>query len=90
MKIEFNQDKREATLRERGLDFAMAAEIFAGPTLTGQDKRSDYGESRFITFGLLTSRMVVLVWTLRGTSRRIISMRYANDREKSKYAKFLG
>lgn len=41
MKIEFDQDKRDATLRERGLDFAMAAEIFAGPILTGQDTRSE-------------------------------------------------
>jgi uncharacterized DUF497 family protein len=89
MEIEFDQDKRNTTLRERGLDFARADEVFAGPTLTEQDTRSDYGESRFITLGLLTTRTVVLVWTPRGASRRIISMRYANDREKSKYAKFL-
>jgi len=90
MDIEFDQEKRDKTLQERGLDFARAAEIFAGPMLTDQDRRYDYGESRFITLGLLDTRFVVLVWTPRGNARRIISMRYANDREKSKYAKFLG
>ncbi len=90
MEIEFDQDKRNTTLRERDLDFARAGEVFAGPVMTEQDTRSDYGESRFITLGLLTTRLVVLVWTPRGTSCRIISMRYANEREKSKYAKFLG
>jgi len=90
MDIEFDQEKRDKTLQERGLDFARAAEIFAGPMLTDQDRRYDYGESRFITLGLLDTRFVVLVWTPRGNARRIISMRYANDREKSKYTKFLG
>ena len=90
MEIEFDQDKRNATLRERGLDFSRAGEIFAGPVMTKQGTRFDYGESRFITFGLLATRLVVLVWTPRGNSCRIISMRYANEREKNKYTKFLG
>ena len=90
MKIEYDQDKRATTLRERGLDFADAGEVFAGPIMTEKDTRVDYGESRFITFGHLSGKMIVLVWTPRGAARRIISMRHANDREKSKYAKFLG
>ena len=32
MKIEFDPDKREATLKDRGLDFADAAEVFDGVT----------------------------------------------------------
>jgi uncharacterized protein len=88
--IEFDQDKHDITLRERGLDFARAAEIFAGVTVTIDDCRRDYGESRFITVGLLENRAVVLVWTPRGAARRIISMRYANDREKKKYSPHLG
>jgi len=90
MKIEYDQDKQATTLRERGLDFSDAGEVFAGPTMTGKDTRVDYGESRFITFGHLSGKLIVLVWTPRGAARRIISTRYANDREKSKYAKFLG
>ncbi|HEU4372281.1 MAG TPA: BrnT family toxin [Telluria sp.] len=31
--------------------------------------------------GLLRDRWTVVVWTPRGEARRIISMRYANERE---------
>lgn len=85
MQIEFNQAKRDKTLQERGLDFARAEEVFSGPVLSSEDKRFDYAEQRFITFGWLDGRRVVLVWTQRGEARRIISMRHANERESRKY-----
>ena len=62
MQIEFDLDKREKTLTERGLDFARADEVFAGESVTTEDARFDYGETRFITAGVLDSRMVVVVW----------------------------
>ena len=65
MSIAFDAAKREATLRERGLDMARAEEIFSGGHLTVQDTRKDYGEVRNITVGFLDRRMVVLVWTPR-------------------------
>ena len=77
------------SLQERGLNFALAAEVFAGVHFTGQDTRVDYVEDRFITVGWLNARLVVLVWTPRGEVRRIISMRKANDREKTLYASYL-
>ena len=89
MDIEFDPDKRMLTLKHRGLDMHEAGEVFAGPTLTIEDDRKEYGEQRFITVGLLRHRMVVLVWTKRGVARRIISMRKANDREQAIYAKRL-
>jgi uncharacterized protein len=85
VKIEFDPAKRQATLHYRGLDMARAEEIFSGATLTIGDERKDYGEPRFITIGSLDGRMVVSVWTPRGSVRRIISLRKANDREKSLY-----
>ncbi len=89
MEIEFDQDKRDKTLQERGLDFARAGEVFASVTVTIEDIRRDYGETRYTSIGLLDLRAVVLVWTPRGKARRVISMRYANDREKEKYSKYL-
>lgn len=85
MQIEFDTNKRNKTLTERGLDFARAAEVFAGPTVTLPDTRQDYGEPRFITVGALDGRMVVLAWTQRGAVRRIISMRKANEREQTRF-----
>ena len=89
MIIEFDTAKREKTLLERGLDFADSDKVFDGLHFIARDDRSDYGEDRFFTVGLLNSRMVVIVWTPRNDARRIISMRYANDREISRYKKHL-
>jgi uncharacterized DUF497 family protein len=89
MEIEFDSDKRDKTLKERGLDFSRAVEVFAGVHFTGQDTRSEYAEDRFITVGTMNARLVVLVWTPRGEIRRIISMRKANEREKAIYASHL-
>lgn len=85
MKVEFDPEKRRLTLEHRGLDMALAGEIFDGATLTIADDRKDYGEDRFITIGRLNGRMVIVVWTTRGALRRIISLRKANDREQALY-----
>lgn len=84
--VEFDSAKRLLTLRVRGLDMARAWEVLHGATLTLEDGRRDYGEARFITIGYLDSVMVVVVWTPRDGSHRIISMRKANERERRLYA----
>lgn len=81
MKISFDPAKRDRTLRERGLYFEEAEVVFEWPALEWEDRRFDYGESRFITFGALRGRLIVVVWTQRGDARHIISMRKANARE---------
>lgn len=89
MKIEYDQNKRDRTLLERGLDFARAGEVFAGLHFTSEDNRQDYGETRQITVGKLDSRLVVMVWTQRDKARRIVSMRKANEREIKRFEKYL-
>jgi uncharacterized protein len=85
VKITFDPIKRQTALSERGLNFADAAIVFAGPTITVQDTRRDYGEQRFQTVGFLADRMVMIVWTPRNKARHVISMRKCNDREKAIY-----
>jgi uncharacterized DUF497 family protein len=83
VKISYDPGKRAITLAERGLDFDDAPKVFAGRGLTLIDDRWDYGEIRYLTYGLLNDRMVAIVWTPRGETRHIISMRKCNDREKA-------
>lgn len=85
MAITFDPAKRDKALRERGLDFAAATTVFAGPCFSFLDKRQDYGEDRIITVGRLAGRMVVVGWTPRGEDRHVFSMRKANAREQEKY-----
>jgi uncharacterized DUF497 family protein len=51
--ITFDRTKRDKTLKERGLDFRRAREVFATIHLTRPDDRREYGEQRFITAGRL-------------------------------------
>jgi uncharacterized DUF497 family protein len=81
--ISFDPAKRAETLARRGLDFSDAATVFGGRTVTVQDTRRDYGEDRFITAGHFGGRCVVLVWTPRHGTRRVISMRYAHADEEA-------
>jgi uncharacterized protein len=90
MRITFDAVKREATLADRGLDFADAWKVFEGPTFTQHDDRFDYGEKRYQTYGLLNERLVIVVWTARGADRHVMSMRKCNDREKAKVGHRLG
>ena len=90
MKITFDPVKRAITLRERGLDFADAGEVFAGDTLTRIDDRTDYGETRHISAGFLRGRMVVIVWTPRGDTRHIIPMRHCHAKEEEYWREQMG
>ena len=83
MQIDFDPAKRNWTLESRGLDMARAREIFEGVNYAVEDDRRDYGEPRWITIGFLDDRMVVMVWTQRGETCRIISLRKANAREQA-------
>ena len=69
----------------RGLDFAGAGQVFAGDTVTVEDDRFGYGERRFSTAGYLDGRCVVIVWTPRDGTRRVISMRHAHAKEERIY-----
>ncbi len=90
MELSYDPAKRQATLDHRGLDFEDARIAFAGLVFEFVDDRADYGETRVTTVGLLNGRMVVIVWTDRGSVRHIISMRKTNERETKRYASRLG
>ena len=81
MRITFDPIKRDLTLQVRGLDFADAETVFAGPTATIEDDRLDYGEIRYATAGFLEGRLVQIIWTPRDDSRRVISMRHVHADE---------
>ena len=90
MRITCDPAKRAWTLRERGLDMRRADEVFAGLHFTRIDDRCDYGEPRFVTVGPLDTRLVVSIWTPRGSARRIISMRHCHEREEKRLKPHLG
>ncbi len=89
MDVTYDPAKRAATLAHRGLDFAEAGRLFEGKHATLRDDREDYGEERFLTAAQIAGRLVVVVWTPRDGTRRIISMRYAHEREAKRWGDYL-
>ena len=85
MKIEWDIEKRNRTLEERGIDFADVEFLDWTTALTLEATRDEYGERRFVTIGLIRNRLHVLVWTPRVNTVRIISLRKANKREIKRY-----
>jgi uncharacterized protein len=85
MEFEWDEAKRLTNYAKHGLDFRDAEKIFQGITLTAEDERQDYGETRFISVGLLDEIVVVVVHTARYEKTRIISMRKANQKERRAY-----
>jgi len=85
MKVSYDAEKRLKTLRDRALDFESARELFQGKHFTDLDERVDYGEKRQISLGRIGDEVVVVVWTERSDTRRIISMRKADRDERADY-----
>lgn len=90
MELEWDEEKRQRNLRERGIDFAEAYGFDLASSVTRVDDRVDYGETRFVTYGELDGRLHVMCWTERGERMRIISLRKANDREQKAFAQVFG
>ncbi len=60
--MEFERDsaKRISNLEKHGIDFADASKVFENVSVTIEDSRFDYGERRFVTFGLLNESVIAV------------------------------
>jgi len=85
VKFEWDETKRIANARKHGIDFADAASIFEGEIVVIPDDRFDYGETRYIGFGLLDGRVIVVAYTERSGKIRLISARKALKHEETHY-----
>jgi hypothetical protein len=85
MNFEWDDIKRKSNIEKHGIDFIDAPIIFDSYTLTIEDDRYDYGEERFVSFGILEERVVVVVHTENEDSIRIISIRKATKNEEKAY-----
>jgi uncharacterized DUF497 family protein len=85
MDFEWDETKSERNLIDRGLEFELAESLFEGRVIERRDDRRDYREVRIQAIGRVGGRILMCVYTDRGGVRRIISLRYANRRERDAY-----
>ena len=86
MDYRWDEDKARINLNKHDIDFADAVGVFEDPlALTLEDTESSE-ESRRITLGTdLLRRLLMVVYTYRRESIRIISARKATSKERDSY-----
>jgi len=89
MEFEWDEAKRQANITKHDVNFLEVMEILADAPLLHDDSRQDYGERRCQAVGIVDGKMLVMIFTIRDGSFRIISARRANSRERREYAKDL-
>lgn len=86
MEFEWDDAKNNGCFDRRGFDFAYAIRTFVDPhRVIEQDRRRDYGEDRYRLLGMIDGRVYVVVYTMRGSTIRIISARKGNRKEIANY-----
>lgn len=85
MEFQWDEPKRTANLHDHGIDFVEIEKVFDGETVTILDDRFNYGEERFVTFGLLNGRVVAIAHAETVDVIRIISVRKATKNEEISY-----
>jgi uncharacterized DUF497 family protein len=91
MDFEWDENKRQKTLLQRGIDFIDAALVWDDPMRQERmDTRSEYGEARYQTIGKVSLGILFVVYTQRVYDgrkpvTRIISARPANKKEIQAY-----
>lgn len=86
MAFEWDPEKEARNVVRRGISFAILARLDWDTAVTFEDTREDYGERRFVTYGLVDGELHVVVHTPRRKTERIISVRKATNRERDWYA----
>ena len=87
MAYEWDADKSRANLRKHAVTFEEASTVFgdAAAQVTPDDIHSA-SEARLTMIGLSAAgRLLLVVYTMRGQSTRIISARRATHRETKRY-----
>ena len=86
MRFEWDERKRVRNVTQHGLDFAAAKRVFDDPcVLVRLDARRDYGEARYQAVGEVNHVVILVAYTWRRSTCRIISARRAHDKERNAY-----
>src|SRR5260364_393337 len=76
MEFEWEPSKAKSNLRKHAIPFDYAIRVFLDENRLEQvDSRTDYRETRWITIGLKNNQEIVVVYTVREETIRIISAR---------------
>jgi uncharacterized protein len=85
MRFTYDPAKSQRNLTERGFSFDRAEEFDWSTAQVSEDTRRSYPERRYQALGFIGERLHVLVFTPRDGAVHVISLRRANQRERTRY-----
>ena len=86
IEIEYDPDKNERNIEERGLPFDLAEFVLSDPyVVTECDNRKCYGEERFLSYGIVEGLRLCLCWTPRNGRVRVITLFKVHKKEWEKH-----
>ncbi len=86
MKIDFDPSKAVSNLKKHGIDFEEAASCLFDPQALAHEDADTVGEQRWVLLGMSDqARLLVVVYTVRGESIRLISARKPTAKEANCY-----
>ena len=86
MRLTYDPAKSERNQSERGMPFAHASDFDWSCALIVEDTRQTYPERRYQALGFIEDHLYMLVFTPRDGAVHVISLRRANQRERTRYA----
>lgn len=99
MDFEYDEAKNEKNVNKHSIDFRDAVQVFSGPHFTEDRTREEDGEERRAAIGPVpgevvpdhwSGALIVVVFTMRGETTRIISARRADSDERRRYKNYFG
>jgi uncharacterized DUF497 family protein len=85
MHVDFDPAKNARNVALRGLSFDLVGEFDFEDAQIVVDRRREYGEVRYRAIGRLKDDIAVVVFTMRGETVRVISLRLASRKERREY-----
>ena len=85
MTFDFDPAKNVKNLAKHGVSLLEADHFEWETAAIREDTRKAYAEQRFEATGLIGERLFVMVYCLRKSAFRMISLRKANTREVKRY-----
>ena len=83
----WDEAKRQANIRDHGIDFVGCEAVFDGPVAVTEDNREEYGEMRLVVVGWFNGMVVHMCYTERDDDFHVISLREAEKYEIKQFVK---
>jgi len=83
--ITYDPNKNRHNIKYRGLDFDQVSDLDWDNAWIYEDERNEYGEVRYVVYGMLDERLYFVCFTETEQGIRVISFRKANSREVKRY-----